>query len=110
MFHLDRPALRRMAELGSVWAVEELVKVERAMEAVKELARKHGIDETDMGMDESLGGRDIPRYDPVLLAVAAERGADLGLKIVEIPDGVEYEIQESEEGYEWIAEKHRKWS
>lgn len=31
------------------------------------------------------------------------------LKVVEIPDGVEWEIEEYE-GHEWVAEKHRTWS
>jgi len=31
------------------------------------------------------------------------------LKIVEIPEDVDYEIQEYD-GSEWIAEKHRTWS
>ncbi len=30
------------------------------------------------------------------------------LKIVEIPDGIEYEIEEYD-GSEWVAEKHRTW-
>jgi hypothetical protein len=30
------------------------------------------------------------------------------LKIVEIPDGVEWTIQEFD-GNEWVAEKHRTW-
>ena len=31
------------------------------------------------------------------------------LEIVEIPDGIAYEIEEYD-GQEWIAEKHRRWS
>ena len=31
-----------------------------------------------------------------------------GLGIVEIPDGVEWEIEEYD-GDEWVSEKHRKW-
>jgi len=31
------------------------------------------------------------------------------LKIVDIPDGVEWEIEEYD-GMEWVAEKHRTWS
>lgn len=32
------------------------------------------------------------------------------LKIVEIPDNVDWYIEEGESGYEWIAERHRTWS
>lgn len=36
-------------------------------------------------------------------------GGFASLKIVEIPDDVEWEICEYD-GLEWVAEKHRKWS
>ena len=56
---------------------------------------------------------DIPRDDPRLIQVIEELGERASgkysvLKIVEIPDGVEWEIQENL-GYEWVAEKHRIW-
>lgn len=58
--------------------------------------------------------RDIERDDPDLVAVvevlgseqASDRYADL--RVVEIPDDVEYEISEYD-GNEHIAEKHRTW-
>lgn len=31
-----------------------------------------------------------------------------GLEVIEIPDGIEWEICEYD-GMEWVAEKHRKW-
>ena len=52
------------------------------------------------------------RADPDLIAVIEKMGdaasdcADL--KIVEIPDDVEFVIEEYD-GHEWIAEKHRTW-
>lgn len=58
--------------------------------------------------------RDIERDDPDLIKVVEELG-DLAdgshaeLKIVEIPDDVEYVIQEYD-GNEWVAEQHRTWS
>ena len=58
--------------------------------------------------------RDIPRDDPILIQLFEEMGdaangfaADM--KIVEIPDGVDWEIEEYD-GNEWVAEKHRTWS
>lgn len=55
------------------------------------------------------------RSDPLLIQVIEELGAAgasgscADLKIVEIPDGIEYEISEYD-GLEHIAEKHRTWS
>ena len=62
----------------------------------------------------SLYERDIERNDPDLVAVVEELGsvADgrcASLRVVEIPDGVEWEIDEYD-GIEHIAEKHRTWS
>jgi len=57
--------------------------------------------------------RDIPRADPDLIRVIGELGDKASgraaqLKVIEIPDNVEWEIEEYD-GIEWIAEKHRTW-
>ena len=54
------------------------------------------------------------RDHPLILKVVEEMGAAANaycadLKIVEIPDGVEWQIDEYD-GLEWVAEKHRTWS
>jgi len=56
---------------------------------------------------------DIERDDIFLVQVAEEMGEKANgryseLKIVEIPDDVEFEIQDYD-GMEWVAEKHRTW-
>ena len=58
--------------------------------------------------------RQIPRDDSVLVSIVEELGEKASsrysnLRVVEIPDGVEWEIEEYD-GNEWVAEKHRTWS
>ena len=57
--------------------------------------------------------RDIPRDDPDLIAVVRELGDEANgnhatLRVIEIPDDVEWEIEEYD-GQEWVAERHRTW-
>lgn len=54
------------------------------------------------------------RHDPLLVEMVETLGDKAGgkyasLKVVEIPDGVDYEISEYD-GNEHIAEKHRTWA
>lgn len=97
-----------------------------AFARLKEMGNKHALEETDVGEfysdgsgpRESWGGlesfcRDIPRNDPDLIAVVEEMGEAASsklanLKVVEIPDDVEWQIEEYD-GLEWIAEKRRTW-
>jgi len=56
---------------------------------------------------------DIERDDPALVQLVEENkdkyeGSYASLKVVEIPDDVEWEIEEYD-GKEWVAEKHRTW-
>lgn len=56
---------------------------------------------------------DIPRDDPDLIEIVETLGKEADgscarLKIVEVPDGVEWEISEYD-GLEHVAERHRTW-
>jgi hypothetical protein len=56
----------------------------------------------------------INRADPILVSIVEELGEDswggfAELCVVDIPDGVEWEVEEYD-GKEWIAEAHRTWS
>ena len=68
-----------------------------------------------------LAGYNIPEYrweirrdDPMLVQVVLRLGGAANtryssLKVVEVPDGVEWTIHEYD-GREWVAETHRTWS
>lgn len=63
--------------------------------------------------DSDWWSRDIPRDDQYLVKIVEELGelADGGyakLKVVDIPDDVEWYVEEYD-GMEWVAEKHRTW-
>jgi hypothetical protein len=69
----------------------------------------------DTEVRDMVFGHDIKRDDPLLIQVIAEMGDACnckvgGLKIIEIPAGVEWEVRENGCGEEYIAEKHRTWS
>tara|TARA_B100000949_G_scaffold213979_1_gene209196 strand:+ start:514 stop:828 length:315 start_codon:yes stop_codon:yes gene_type:complete len=57
---------------------------------------------------------DISRTDKILIAMLEENPnltdtyGNANLKVVEIPDDVEWEIADYD-GKEWVAEKHRTW-
>ena len=59
-------------------------------------------------------GDNLTRNDPILVQVVEEMGDKAWgryakLAIVEIPDDVQWIIEEND-GMEWVAEKHRTWS
>ena len=61
--------------------------------------------------DENFWYYDIPRDCPVLVAMVERGDADgeySDLKVVEIPDGVNWYIEEYG-GLEHVAERHRTW-
>lgn len=55
------------------------------------------------------------RTNPLLIQIVEELGEEkaggscANLKIIEIPDNMEYEIEEYD-GKEWVSEKHNRWS
>lgn len=56
---------------------------------------------------------EIARDDPRLVELVerlgdAANGEFSQLKVVEIPDGVPWQIEEYD-GHEWVAEAHRRW-
>jgi hypothetical protein len=64
-------------------------------------------------IDPKFWVHDIQRNCPTLIALVKEIGKEADtsyslLRIVEIPDDVEWQIEEYD-GLEWVAEKHRTW-
>lgn len=56
----------------------------------------------------------VKRTDPILISIVEELREDswgcfAELKVIEIPDDVEWEIEEYD-GNEWVAEVHRTWN
>lgn len=103
-FGLSDEALLRYAEIKGL----KLVRVE---------ATDYGNDSfyiNEIHDDNYFFDQCIDRNDPCLVQVIEEMGKDASdvyseLKVVEIPDGVEWEIDDYD-GRETIEEKHRKWS
>ena len=63
--------------------------------------------------DPDFYSRNIPRDDEHLIAVvelmgSAADGEYAELKIVEVPDDVNWYVEEYD-GKEWVAERHRTW-
>ena len=99
----------------------------KAFLKLREMGNKHALKEADIGeyYPDGTGprkpfgnfenfGLDIPRNDLDLIHVIESMGIEANgslsqLKIIEIPDDVEWQIEEYD-GFEWIAEKHRTWS
>ena len=91
---------------------------------MRELGCKEALEEPDTGGYWKDGSgprgdafnayaREVRRDDPLLIQVIGEldekaNGGVAELKIVEIPDGIKWVIEDYD-GSEHIAEKHRKW-
>lgn len=79
---------------------------------LSEKAQQMFIERTGI-TDPDWSDMDCDRDDPILVAIVRELGKKANnryanLKIVEVPDGVEWGIEEYD-GIEWVAEKHRTW-
>ena len=77
-------------------------------EAEVEFRQKSGLSE-----DFWLGRLDDHRNDPILVAMVEQdaegvSGDHAELAIIEIPEGVDWEIEDYD-GIEWVAEVHRTW-
>ena len=104
-FGLSHKAFLRLRELGCKEALAEPDYGEFFSGETEPREERHGMD---------CFGDDVLRNDPLLIQVIKElkkeaNGFCANLKVVTIPDGVDWEIDEYD-GLEKIDEKHRSWS
>lgn len=96
------------------WTVPEEERVqEKSGDEYAKMSLGERITHNEAISKQQLWDREIERNDPLLVQVVETLGAHASgeyadLKVVEIPDGVDWQIEEHD-GSEWIAEVHRKW-
>ncbi len=116
-FGLSQEALRWLIEERG-WTVDEVKSDEEWNKSKAQIVDASGIDEDRHSWGPltlgSVGEREPAcRIDPDIVAAVETlgekaNGEHASLKIVEVPDGTEIEIEEYD-GQEWIAETHETW-
>jgi hypothetical protein len=106
-FGLSRKALHVLREMKNVYALKETDIGEKYADS------DHIRETVYSGANHDSFVDDIPRDDPDLIKIVEELGSECNtrfsnLVVIEIPDGVEWEIEEYD-GNECISEKHRTW-
>jgi hypothetical protein len=109
-FGLSLQAIKRYAELKDIELYFEDDEQDSEFYSAYTEPKEERTDDEDSFFDVC----DIKRDDPALVQTVKELGSKANpsysrLKIVEIPDGVDWEIYENEFGHERVVEKHRKW-
>lgn len=88
-------------------------RVKDASDSWREMSLEERYDHNRRWSEQVFYDRELARDDPLLVQVVEELGNKANgeyakLKVVEIPDEVNWEIGEYD-GYEHVAEKHRTW-
>ena len=101
-------------ELFTVWLVPPEERIESKEESFYEMSMDERKDYNEKYSLQTWCAHEIGRDDPTLIRVveqlgAAANGSHAELRIVEIPDGVNWYIEEYD-GNEHVAERHRTWS
>mgnify|MGYP003342248937 FL=1 len=100
--------------LFTVWTVSPEERMEIAEgDSYYKMSKELREEYNKLYQSQTLTSYDISRNDPALVQLVEEDPGQFGkfsnLKIVEIPDDVEWTIEEYD-GNEWVAEVHRCWS
>lgn len=99
-FYLTRAGADRLVALGHPKAVE-WARIDREYASARR-PREHETFPWPIARDDAL-----------LIQVIDQMGAEAAGReviVVEVPDGVEWGIADSDPGYEWVYEAHRTWS
>lgn len=88
--------------VGNHYGMNDLTDAQKA--ALAEKLGRSDIPEGTAELDRTGRGR----TDPDLIAAIEEHPEGSRLTVVEIPAGVQWQI-EDHDGAEWVAEKHRTW-
>lgn len=107
---------QEQAEKEFMWFAYDVADAERfsSPENWHDLPMETRQKHNDEASAHSLGqGREVVRHDPNLIKVVEElgdkaNGTHARLSIVEIPDDIDYEVEEYD-GNEHIAEVHKTW-
>ncbi len=105
-FGINQGALHELRHRGVQWALDEIDVGEPWDPAKPDVVREAYLDSFSVGDDH--------RTDPELIKLIEEFGSEWAsgshatLEIVEIPDGVDWQIDDYD-GYETIHERHRSW-
>jgi hypothetical protein len=113
-FGLSPDAVRRYAELKGYHIVESVEEGSWRMIFIHPTYSGSYEDMTEDEKEGLISYYNIPRDDLALIQVVEEMGEPASgrfaeLKVIEIPDDVDWIIQEYD-GNEWVAENHRTWS
>lgn len=113
-FSISLEAARFMAERGNEQAIAEVAEYDSKLadpNKQHDLEKKYGVKCFGYGHTGNHGGYERNNIDLVsaVEALGDKASGELAeLRIVEIPDGVEYEIDDYD-GIESIHEQHRSW-
>jgi hypothetical protein len=100
--------------LFTVWLVPPEERIESKEESFYEMSMDERKDYNETCSLQTWYCREVGRDDPTLIQVVeqlgdAANGSHAELRIVEIPDGVNWYIEEYD-GLEHVAERHRTWN